>query len=135
MTPQVSAEGLKQTKPWEYALRFAFGGAVTAAAGVVAHFYGPLVGGLFLAFPAILPASLTLMKNHAGRGAAVDDARGAFIGCAGLVAFAIVVALTAGSLSPWMVLTAATLAWVAASLVLWAAYSSLLRLAGPRRPP
>jgi hypothetical protein len=62
MTPEVSVDGLKKTKPWEYLVRFAMGGAITVATGIVAHVWGPLVAGLFLAFPAILPASLTLVK-------------------------------------------------------------------------
>src|SRR5689334_2494674 len=63
----------------EYALRFTFGGAITVCATLVARRYGPSIGGLFLAFPAILPASITLVKRHAGRRQAADDARGAIL--------------------------------------------------------
>ena len=38
-----------------YAVRFVFGGIVTALTGLIARRYGPGVGGLFLAFPAIFP--------------------------------------------------------------------------------
>jgi hypothetical protein len=38
-------------------------GAITAAAGLIAGLYGPTIGGLFLAFPSILPASLTLVAH------------------------------------------------------------------------
>jgi hypothetical protein len=40
----------------QYALRFLFGGIVTAVAGLVAQHFGPVVAGLLLAFPAIFPA-------------------------------------------------------------------------------
>jgi Protein of unknown function (DUF3147) len=62
MTPELDPAGLKKAKPWEYVVRFFFGGLVTALAGLVAKVWGPVVGGLFLAFPAILPASLTLVS-------------------------------------------------------------------------
>jgi hypothetical protein len=41
-----------------------FGGAVTVAAGLIANKWGPGVGGLFLAFPAIFPGSATLVEKH-----------------------------------------------------------------------
>ncbi len=69
---------------WEYILRFVFGGAITVATGLVASHYGPAVGGMFLAFPAILPASLTLVERHDGRAGATDNARGARLGALAL---------------------------------------------------
>ena len=53
-----------ETKWYEYALRFLFGGATTVVTGVPASRYGPVFGGLFLAFPAIFPASATLVEKH-----------------------------------------------------------------------
>ena len=55
---------LGQTKWWEWLVRFAFGGVVTAIAGVIAKEFGPVVGGLFLAFPGIFPAGVTLVERH-----------------------------------------------------------------------
>jgi hypothetical protein len=55
---------IKDTKPGELALRFLFGGACTVAAGLIARRYGPGIGALFLAFPAIFPAGLTLIQAH-----------------------------------------------------------------------
>jgi hypothetical protein len=52
---------LRDSKWSQYALRFLFGGIVTAIAGLVAQHYGPVIAGLLLAFPAIFPASATLM--------------------------------------------------------------------------
>jgi uncharacterized protein DUF3147 len=64
MNIRVTLGALKQMRLKELALRFGFGGAITAAAGIIAMKFGPVIGGLFLAFPAILPASLTLVENH-----------------------------------------------------------------------
>ena len=60
----LEAGRIAQGKPKEYAVRFAFGAAITVGTGLIAHAFGPLVGGLFLAFPAILPASVTLLQHH-----------------------------------------------------------------------
>jgi hypothetical protein len=64
MRISVNLSALRKTKWYEYAIRFVFGGAITAFAGVVAKEYGPVLGGLFLAFPAIFPASATLLERH-----------------------------------------------------------------------
>ena len=55
---------LKETKPHEYFIRFAFGGGATVLAGFIAAHFGPGPGGLFLAFPAIFPATATLIEAH-----------------------------------------------------------------------
>ena len=73
MTPRLDLSRLRKAHAWELALRFTFGGLVTVGTGLVAHRWGPSIGGLFLAFPSILPASLTLTKRHDGRRDAVDD--------------------------------------------------------------
>jgi len=119
VTPRFDPGALRRTRAWEYGLRFVFGGVVTACTGLVAHAFGPSIGGLFLAFPAILPASLTLVQRHDGRAEAVDDARGARLGTIGLAAFAVVVWGTAAAWPPPVTLVAATLAWVAVSAGAW----------------
>jgi Protein of unknown function (DUF3147) len=55
---------LRQSHWYEYATRFVLGGLMTVVAGLIAKLYGPEVGGLFLAFPAIFPASVTLIERH-----------------------------------------------------------------------
>src|SRR5215470_10834004 len=55
---------LRRTKRREPINRFLFGGAVTLAAGIVAKQCGAEVGGLFLAFPALFPATITLIAAH-----------------------------------------------------------------------
>src|SRR5215475_2477627 len=95
---------IKGIRPHEWIIRFVFGGAVCVAAGLIADKYGPAVGGLFLAFPAIFPAGASLVEAHEkihkrrvgadgtsrGRFIAGLDALGAALGCIGLAAFAIV---------------------------------------------
>jgi hypothetical protein len=120
---------LAHIKWWEYALRFGFGGVITVITGLLAHHIGPAFAGMFLAFPAILPASLTLVKEHEGRKKAADDARGARVGAIGLVAFALVVALTATSWPAMAVLVVATVAWLAVSVGVWTV------VYGPRPQP
>jgi hypothetical protein len=132
MRPELAPEQLAETKPWEYAVRFGFGGVVTVATGLIAKQWGPAVGGLFLAFPAILPASLTLVKQHDGRKKAVEDARGARVGSVGLLAFAAIVAVLAPSHHPVVVLGVATIAWVAVAIGLWAL--AIASSDHPRRP-
>jgi len=130
--PELQPEGLRKARPWEYVVRFLFGGVVTAATGAIAHGWGPAIGGLFLAFPAILPASLTLVEEHDGRAEAADDARGACLGSIGLAAFALLTWGAAG----WPaagVLAAATLVWLVVSTAAWAAWFGRRRRTGPAR--
>lgn len=119
MNVELQPDKLKQTKWWEYLIRFLFGGIITALTGVVAHVWGPAVAGLFLAFPAILPASATLVDRHEGRGEAERDAAGAAAGSVGLCAFALVVWKLAARLHPVWVLALASLAWLAVSVAMW----------------
>jgi hypothetical protein len=74
---------LKESRPSGHALRFAIGGAVTAATGLVAKLWGPKVGGLLLALPAILPIGVALVAKlqtrKAGRGARGDRGRRAAV--------------------------------------------------------
>lgn len=115
----VDASRLDQTSWRAYAVRIAFGGSISVAAGIIAARYGPEVGGLFLAFPAILPASLTLVKRHDGRQAARHSASGAVAGSVGLIAFGLVVWRLAAVLPAWLTLTCASAAWLLVSLLAW----------------
>ena len=119
MALRVDAAGLKKTRWYEYVVRFGFGGAVTARRGLLGHYFGPPVGGLFLAFPAILPAALTLVEEHDGRTKAADDAAGAACGAVGLVAFAAAVWVGAGRLHVAVVLGAAMALWLLVSVLCW----------------
>src|SRR5579885_2292570 len=127
-TIQADPSRLKKTSWREYAVRFAFGGLITALAAFLGARFGPAVGGLFLAFPAILPASLTLVKEHEG-----DDAAGAMAGSIGLIAFGALVWVLASSLPAWLVLILAALAWLLVGVFVWRLGLDVLsRLTRPR---
>ena len=61
---EANLSALKQTKLHQYVIRFLLGGVCTVIAGLVAKRFGPVIGGLFLAFPAIFPASASLIEAH-----------------------------------------------------------------------
>jgi hypothetical protein len=111
---------LRSAPAHQYVLRFVFGGVICVATGLIAKAWGPAVGGLFLAFPAILPASLTFVSEEDGRRSAIEDARGSRVGASCLAVFAILVWATAERWSPALVLGASTLAWIALSAAAWA---------------
>jgi len=104
MLVRFDVSSFRRTTASEYATRFVFGGIVTLLAGLIADKFGPAMGGLFLAFPAIFPASASLIDKHQqvqkrraglngkrrGQVAAGVDAAGAAMGCFGLVAFAVI---------------------------------------------
>jgi hypothetical protein len=130
---KIDASALRQSHCYQYLVRFFFGGAVTALAGVIANHLGPAVGGLFLAFPAIFPAAATLINDlekekkqrigahgsRRGRTAAGMDAMGSSLGSIGLIAFALVVWLRLPKSNLTTVLASATLAWFVVSASLW----------------
>jgi hypothetical protein len=127
------SSGLAQTRWYEYASRFVFGGIVTVLTGVIAHAFGPTLGGLFLAFPAIFPSSASLIEKHQrekreragvggtkrGRIAAGIDAVGAVMGCAGLGVFALIAWKLLPWRSTWITLLIATAGWTATAVLAW----------------
>jgi hypothetical protein len=133
MKIHVDLSAVGKTRWYEYAVRFLFGGLITATAGIIAKKFGPEIGGLFLAFPAIFPVSAMLIEKHerekksraglngiTGAARAVSAAAaGTSIGTVGLAAFALVVWKTIPNHSAWLVLIGATLAWMALSVLLW----------------
>ena len=117
----VSLARLRQTKPRDFLLRFVFGGAITVATGLIATRFGPVVGGLFLAFPAILPASLTLLAQHArNTPPAGADAYGSIFGSVGLLAFAALVWVLGIAVPAWLLLSLAMLVWIVTACGAWA---------------
>jgi uncharacterized membrane protein len=111
----IKFSALRESRWYELVIRFVLGGAATVAAGVVAKICGPLVGGLFLAFPAILPASATMIEKHEckrkerlglhglrrGREVAALEACGTAIGSFGLI------------------FVLATAVWAAVAVLIW----------------
>ncbi|HEY0492271.1 MAG TPA: DUF3147 family protein [Candidatus Dormibacteraeota bacterium] len=113
---------LREARAADYAIRFAFGAAISIVAGLASLAFGPRVGGLFLAFPAILPATLTLLEKKEGKTKACADASGGVIGAFGLAAFAVVAALLLRTASPALALLAALLVWILVAVGLYFAF-------------
>lgn len=133
MKIQVDLSAVSKTRWYEYAIRFVFGGLITAATGIISKKYGPDIGGLFLAFPAILPAGATLIEKREtekkrrmgmnGKKRAAEavsaDAAGASIGTIGLSVFGLFIWKTMATYPVWLALASATIAWSVSSFLLW----------------
>ena len=129
----VDLTALGKTKWWEVGIRFLFGGAITVIAGLLARKFGPAFGGLFLAFPAIFPASATLVEKHEqekkrqagiehsvrGRKAAALDANGAAWGAIALLSFACVVWKLVPRWNTVLVLLVAVVVWLFVAVLAW----------------
>jgi hypothetical protein len=136
MIVSVTTSALKETKWHEYAIRFVLGGLVTTATGLIAKKFGPGVGGLFLAYPAIFPASATLIEKHErerkeekglvgvfrARAAAGADAAGAAMGAIGMITFACCVAWWLPVGVPAVIIGSATVVWALVSALVWIAW-------------
>jgi hypothetical protein len=133
VTPTFNFSDLQAARWQQYAARFVLGGVVTVLTGLITDQWGPVVGGLFLSFPAIFPASATLIERHQvekkeragfsggrrGRQAAALDASGAVCGAIGLAGF--------GATARWLLdaqptlwaLSASALVWLNTAVLLW----------------
>lgn len=133
MIPHIDLSTLKYVRWSQFAMRFILGGTITVRTGLVTQHWGPIVGGLFLTFPAIFPASATLIERHEtekkqkariqcharGRKAAALDAAGAVLGGWGLASFGCIAwLLLPGQPAAW-VLTLAGITWLGVSVALW----------------
>jgi hypothetical protein len=133
MIPRIDFSSLRDAHWTQFAVRFALGGAVTVCTGLVAQHWGAVIGGLFLAFPAIFPASATLIERHEaakkrrsgmegrvrGRKAAALDAAGAVFGGCGLAGFGCVAWLLLPEHSAVFALGLSGLAWLCVAVSLW----------------
>jgi hypothetical protein len=111
----------------DMAVRFGFGAAISLVAGLVSLAFGARAGGMFLAFPAILPASLTLIEKREGPEAAIHDLDGTILGAAALGAFALVAGVGLRRFSAALVLPAALATWLGASLMAYVVVEGLRR--------
>ncbi|MET8159317.1 DUF3147 family protein [Sphaerisporangium sp. NPDC005289] len=103
-------------------LRFAFGMVVSVIAGLVGQRWGVTAGGVFLAFPAVMAATLTLIQDEEhSRVPVAQDARGAVLGAIGMIVFAVCVWALAGRVPAVPALALATVAWMIVSAVLYLA--------------
>jgi hypothetical protein len=142
MRIQFKLSALKQSSWQGHLTRFLFGGLITVAAGLIAKQFGPVVGGLFLAFPAIFPASAIMIERHEsqkkaraglhdplrGRLAAALEARGAAMGAASLAAFAWIVWKLLPDYNAALVLVAALGLWLLLATLIWGLRRALRRL-------
>lgn len=112
---------LREIEGRDLAIRFAFGFVIAVAVGVLTKIAGDRIAGLFLAFPAILPASLTLIGEKRGRRKALLDAAGSVFGAVGLIAFAVVSWLLLGRVPAVAAQLGALVAWGAVALTCYGA--------------
>jgi len=133
MRVRINLASLKQTQWHEYLTRFLFGGAITVTTGLIAKHFGPVIGGLFLAFPAIFPSGATLIEKHErdkkrragipqtirGRLAAALDARGAAMGTLALAAFGGVIWQLLPLYNAAVILAGALAVWFALAILIW----------------
>jgi len=145
MHVHATPSALRESQWDEVAIRFALGGLATVFTGLIAAAFGPVIGGLFLAFPAIMPATVTLVEKHQrehkeqaglkgarrGKDVAAIEASGAALGSVGLVAFAAVIWLTIPALG-FVAVVPACAVWVVVSLLMWK-FRRPLRRWPPRR--
>jgi hypothetical protein len=122
---------LREIRPGELAVRFAFGAAVSIVAGLIGVAAGQRAGGVMLAAPAVLPATLTIIERQEGRGPAVTEAEGSVPGAVALIGFALVTAATTERIPLAGALFSALATWVAVAIagyfVLTAMLSSFKR--------
>jgi hypothetical protein len=136
---QLSA--LRESQWHEFAIRFLLGGLATVLTGIVAAAFGPVVGGLFLAFPAIIPATATLVEKHErerkqeaglrgetrGKDVAALDTAGAALGSFGLMAFGAAIWLALPAIG-WLAFLPACAGWIVVALLAWWTHRRLRRL-------
>jgi len=133
MKVSLDVSALKNLRWRQAALRFGLGGLVTAATGLIARQCGPVLGGLFLAFPAIFPAGVTLIAQRErkkkeqkglhgtirGQQAAALDAAGTALGALALMLFAAFVWRTLPKRTLSSTLLVGALLWLTFSVAFW----------------
>jgi MFS family permease len=117
---------LREVNWGEVGVRFAFGAAVSLVAGVAGVLVGAGAGGLWLAFPAILPAGLTLVERKENRRQAERDVRGAILGAVGMVAFAVAVYIGVPLVGGLVAVLVALVVWLVVTLGLYLGLRALL---------
>ena len=133
MIPSLDFSSLREAHWYQFVVRFLFGGVVTLCTGLIAKQWGPLVGGLFLSFPAIFGATASLIERNEtekkkkagincrvrGRKAAALDAAGAVLGGWGMLCFALATWLMLPGHPAALGLSVAGILWLIVSASLW----------------
>jgi len=122
----VDLGSLREIRLRALALRFVFGAAVSVVAGLVGIAAGQRAGGVMLAAPAVLPATLTIIERKEGRGPAVTEVQGAVLGAVALIGFAVVAAASMARLPLAAALVGALAAWAAAAIGGYMAQAAVL---------
>jgi len=123
----VELGALRHVPRRDLTIRFAFGAAISAAASIIGLAAGARVGGIFLAFPAILPATLTLLEKENSKRSAENDAVGSVLGAAALAVFGLIAWLLVRRSGAPIGLAAAAFGWLAAAVVLYLALREVVR--------
>jgi drug/metabolite transporter (DMT)-like permease len=131
----VDTARLRRIKPGEIALRFAFGAAISIVVGVVSLAFGPKASGMFLAFPAVLPASVTLIERKEGRREATHNVEGAVFGGLGAIAFAFTAHGLLTRIPAGLALVLAFAAWLVVAIVSYLTFETLRRRIHRRTSP
>jgi len=113
----ISLSALREVPRGDLAIRFAFGAGISSIAAIISYVFGARFGGVFLAFPAILPATLTLIEKEESKRKAEDDDIGAILGAAALILF--------GGLAWWLIPTIGAPGAIAVAVFGWLSAAAL----------
>jgi hypothetical protein len=114
-----ASSSLQDVRPADLLIRFAFGAGVSAVAAVLGIVVGVRFGGVFLAFPAILPATLTLIEEEESTRRTIDDDLGAVLGATALVLFAVLAWRLIPPLGAAWALSTASVGWLGLAVLLF----------------
>jgi len=109
----------------DYVVRFGLGATISVCAALLGQVVSVRFGGVFLAAPAILPASLTLIQEEEGTRQADRNAIGAVLGGGALTVFAGVGEFAFGRVPAGVALLLAVIGWVGAALLLYVLLAAL----------
>jgi Protein of unknown function (DUF3147) len=118
--PSLDPSKIAKARGRELLYRFLAGALTSIVAGAATLAFGARFGGILLAFPAILAASLTLIERQEDSVDAREDARGAVVGGIGLVVFAAVATITLGRTAGALALLLAAISWLVTVLLSYA---------------
>jgi hypothetical protein len=122
----VDLAAVREIRRGALALRFVFGAAISVVSGLIGIVAGQRAGGVMLAAPVVLTATLTIIERQEGRGPAVTEVQGAVPGALALIGFALVAGATIAALPLAAALVAALATWVVAGIGGYLAQSALL---------